>query len=168
MLGREARAASLLEALIADQRLEPWCEWPEIAWKDRRAPRFFGDLPHGWVASSFVRAVRRMIAYERRDDAALVLAAGVPEAWVREAPGVRVRGLPTYFGPLDYTMHAAGEDRVDVTLGGGLRWPPGGVIVVSPFARPLRATVADGHERPSDDPRQLLLDAPATKVTLLF
>src|SRR5262249_5218069 len=110
----------------------------------RRAPRFFGDLPHGWIASSFVRAVRRLIAYERRDDGALVLAAGVPEAWVREAPGVRVRGLPTHFGSLDYTLCADGDDRVRMTLGGTAR-PPGGFVLVSPLARPLRAALVGGR-----------------------
>ena len=160
MLGRPDRARSLLEWLIADQRLAPWCEWPEIAWHDRRAPRFFGDLPHGWVASSFVRALRRLIAYER-DDGALVIAAGVAEAWVREAPGVRVRAMPTHFGALDYTMRADGDDRVVVTLGGAVH-PPGGFVVVSPFSRPLRGVSIDGRDAASTDPRQVLVrTAPA-------
>ena len=33
-------------------------------------------------ASSFVRALRSLLAYERREDGALVLAAGVPESWL--------------------------------------------------------------------------------------
>jgi hypothetical protein len=107
-----------------------------------------------------------MIAYERRDDAALVLAAGVPEAWVREAPGVRVRGLPTYFGPLDYTLHAASAERIDVTLGSALRWPPGGVIIVSPFARPLRRVLIDGREQPAQAPDRVALSTPARHVVL--
>jgi len=166
MLGQPERALSLLEWLIADQRLAPWCEWPEIAWNDRRAPRFFGDLPHGWVASSFVRAVRRLIAYERLDDGALVLGAGVPEAWVREAPGVRVRALPTHFGLLDYSLCAEADDRVRVTLGGPAR-PPGGFVIVSPFDRPLRGTSIDGSEAPARDPRQVIAQK-ATEVLLSY
>ena len=49
-------ALSHLAWLIEDQRPPVWRQWPEIAWRDARAPRFFGDLPHGWVASSFVLA----------------------------------------------------------------------------------------------------------------
>lgn len=166
MLGQRERAVALLDWLIADQRLAPWCEWPEIAWNDRRAPRFFGDLPHGWVASSFVRAVRRLIAYERADDGALVIAAGVPEAWVREAPGVRVRGLPTHYGPLDYSMCADGKDRVLVTLGGTVS-PPGGIVVVSPYVRPLRGTVVDGREQ-APPTTELVLHERATELILLY
>jgi hypothetical protein len=165
MLGQKARALTLLDWLIADQRLPPWREWPEIAWRDRRAPRFLGDLPHGWIASSFARAVRRMIAYERRDDGALVLAAGIPEAWVRESPGVRVRALPTHFGALDYTMCADGDDRVRVLLGGDAR-PPGGFVITSPIDRPLRAVRVDGDERSSTDSRQAVVQKAAAVVLL--
>jgi len=167
MLGQRDRALSLLEWLIADQRLTPWCEWPEISWNDRRAPRFFGDLPHGWVASSFVRAVRRLIAYERSDDSALVLAAGVPDGWVREAPGVRVRALPTHFGRLDYTMCADGEDRVRVTLGGDAH-PPGGFVIVSPFDRPLRSVLVDGSTRPVIEPDRIALVQLAAELVLIY
>ena len=167
MLGHRERALALLDYLIADQRLSPWCEWPEIAWRDRRAPHFFGDLPHGWVASSFVRAVRRLIAYERPDEGALVLAAGVPEAWVREPPGVRVHGLPTHFGRLDYTMCADGADRVRVTLAGAVR-PPGGIVIVSPLGRPLRGALVDGREHAVPDPQQLSLATLAVEVVLRY
>jgi hypothetical protein len=167
MLGQRERAVALLDRLIADQRLAAWCEWPEIVWNDRRAPRFFGDLPHGWVASSFVRAARRLIAYERRDDGALVLAAGVPEAWVREAPGVRVRALPTHYGPLDYTLHADARDRVRLTLGGRAR-PPGGFVVVSPLERPLRGALVGGRAHPLRDPRHLVLRSPIPEAILLY
>ena len=42
-----------------------------------------------FLQAAFARAVRRMIAYEQPDNGTLVLAAGVPESWVREVPGVR-------------------------------------------------------------------------------
>lgn len=166
MLGHRERAAALLDWLVADQRLEPWCSWPEISWKERRAPRFFGDLPHGWVASSFVRAVRRMIAYER-EDGALVVAAGLPAAWVNEEPGVRVHGLPTHWGLLDYTICAAGPDRVRVALGGSLRTPPGGIVIRSPLDRPLRSVVIDGDERPASRANEVVLHDPGV-VSLLY
>ena len=157
LLGQRQRAVELLQWLIDDQRPPAWHQWPEVSTRDPRAPRFLGDLPHGWIASSFVLAVRRMLAYERADDGALVLAAGVPTAWVREAPGVRVRALPTHVGALDYTMCAEGEDRVRVTLGGAVRCPSAGIVVESPLAQPIRRVVVDGCQQPATDPQRVTL-----------
>ncbi len=166
LLGQKARAVDLLQWLIDDQRPPPWHQWPEVSTRDPRAPRFLGDLPHGWIASSFVRTVRRMLVYERADDGALVLAAGVPAAWVREAPGVRVRGLPTHAGPLDYTMCAEGDDRVRVTLGGAVRCPAAGIVVESPLERPIRRVVVDGRQQPATDSQRVTLRSMAADVIL--
>jgi hypothetical protein len=168
LLGAPDRAQALLEWLMGDQRPVAWRQWPEIAWRNRRAPRFLGDLPHGWIASSFLRAVRRMIAYERPADGALVLAAGIPATWVREPPGVRVRSLPTHFGPLDYTLAAERDDRIRLTLGNRFAPPPGGVVVVSPGAIPLRAVIVDGREHAVDDAHSATLSAPAADVVLVY
>jgi hypothetical protein len=162
LLGQKQRAVELLQWLIDDQRPPPWHQWPEVSTRDPRASRFLGDLPHGWIASSFVRSVRRMLAYERADDGALVLGAGVPAAWVREAPGIRVRGLPTHAGPLDYTMCAEGEGRVRVTLGGHIRFPSAGIVVESPLQAPLRRIVVDGRQEPATDPQRVTLRSMAT------
>src|SRR5262249_16602954 len=141
LLGQKERAVELLQWLIDDQRPPAWHQWPEVSTRDPRAPRFLGDLPHGWIASSFVRSVRRMLAYERAGDGALVLGAGIPAAWVREAPGVRVRRLPTHAGPLEYTMCAEGEERVRVSFGRALPVPSAGVVVESPLEQPMRRVI---------------------------
>jgi hypothetical protein len=166
LLGQKQRAVELLQWLIDDQRPTPWRQWPEVSTRDPRAPRFLGDLPHGWIASSFVRSVRRMLAYERADDGALVLAAGVPAAWVREAPGIRVHALPTHTGPLDYTMRAEGEDRVRVTLGGRFRFPTAGIVIESPLEEALRRVIVDGDQRPATDPQRVALRSMATDLIL--
>jgi hypothetical protein len=107
-----------------------------------------------------------MLAYERLEDETLVLAAGVPEAWVREAPGVRVRELPTHFGALTYTMCAEGDGRVRVTLGAGVYCPRGGIVIESPFERPARAVLVDGRPQPVTDPRRVSLHAMAREVLI--
>jgi len=166
-LGWSARGLELLAWLVGDQRPPAWRQWPEIAWTDGRAPRFLGDLPHGWVASSFCRAVRRLLAYER-EDGALVLAAGVPEAWVRSGPGVRLRGLPTHFGPLDLTLVAVAADCVRATFGASRCRPPGGVVIESPLARPLREIVVDGRTRAAADPLRVWLAEVPSAVDLRY
>jgi hypothetical protein len=166
-LGWKERALALLAWLVEDQRPRGWRQWPEVSTRDPRTPRFLGDLPHGWVASSFVRGLRRLLVDERRDEGVLVVAAGVPEAWVRGAPGVRLRGLPTHYGRLDLDLCAEGEDRVRVAFGGSCR-PPGGFLLASPFARPLREVWVDGRARAAGDPqRVVLLDVPR-EVVLVY
>jgi hypothetical protein len=157
-LGWKARALALLEQGREDQRPPGWRQWPEVVHEDPRAPRFLGDLPHGWIASTFLRSARRLFAYERAEDGVLVLAAGVPEAWLA-APGVRLRGLPTHFGRLDLALVAAGDGGARVTLG-GVR-PPGGIVLVSPLGRPLREAIADGRSVPLREPDRVhLRDVP--------
>jgi hypothetical protein len=165
-LGWKERALALLERFLADQRPSGWRQWPEVAWRDRRAPRFLGDLPHGWVASTFVRTVRRLFAWERADGA-LVVGAGLPEAWVREEPGIRVRGLVTHHGPLDLTMRGAGDGCVRVAFTAGLR-PPGGIVLVSPSTRALREVRVDGRLQPVTHPDRVRLAAAPAEVVLLY
>ena len=166
MLGQKRRAVELLEWLIDDQRPVAWRQWPEVSTRDRRAPASSATCRTGGSRRASSAAVRRMLAYERADDGALVLAAGVPATWVREAPGIRVRALATHAGSLDYAMCAEGEDRVRVTLGGNLRFPSAGIVVESPLAEPLRRVAVDGREQPAADPRRVVLRSVAGDLIL--
>ncbi len=143
-LGQRDRAHEILHALWRDRRPAAWNEWAEIVWRDPGAPRFIGDMPHTWVGSSYVRAVRTMLAYERADDQALVLAAGVPSDWLATEPGVGVKRLPTYYGVLNYTLVRTGEHALYAKIGGDLNVPPGGIVVMPPLPRPLTAVTVNG------------------------
>ncbi len=144
-LGRRDRANELLAILFRDQRPAAWNQWAEIVWRDPWTPRFIGDMPHTWVGSSFVRALRTMLAYEREEDRALVLAAGVPLAWLAPATGgVGVKRLPTYYGVLNYTLETVKEGTLRMRLAGDLTPPPGGVVLMPPLPRPLRAVTVNG------------------------
>jgi hypothetical protein len=143
-LGQRDRAHQILAALVRDQRPSAWNQWAEIVWRDPGAPRFIGDMPHTWVGSSFVRAIRTMLAYEREEDHALVLAAGVPAAWLETPSGVGVKRLPTYYGVLSYTLVSAGENALAMKLGGDLNVPPGGIVLQPPLPRALTAVAVNG------------------------
>ena len=88
-LGRREAALELLRFFLSDRRPPAWNQWPEIAWRDRRAPAHVGDLPHTWVAAEYVLAVRSLFAYERAADRRLVLAAGLAPEWTTGS-GVQV------------------------------------------------------------------------------
>ena len=62
---------------MADRRPAAWNQWAEVVGRDPRKTRFVGDMPHGWIASDFIRAALDLFAYERDTDNALVLAAGL-------------------------------------------------------------------------------------------
>jgi hypothetical protein len=166
LLGQKERAATLLDWLIEDQRPPAWRQWPEVTTRNPRTPRFLGDLPHGWIASSFVRSVRRMLAYERSRDGALVLAAGVPAAWVAAEPGVAVHGLPTGLGPVDFRLSPAGEGKLRLTIGGTFRWPGVGVFVETPLDAPITGVVVDGRRAEVTDPRRICLKDRACEVVI--
>lgn len=141
-LGWKQRAHALLNGFLDDQEPPGWRQWPEVVWRERRTPRFIGDLPHTWVGADFLRSVADMFAYEREADSALVIGAGITEAWLADS-GVAVRGLSTWWGPVTLMARREGDD-VRVRLGEGLRVPPGGLVIVSPLDWAPRGALVDG------------------------
>jgi hypothetical protein len=132
-LGWRQRAHELLAFFMAGRRPAAWNQWPEVVGRDPRQPRFVGDLPHGWVASDFIRAVLDLFAYEREADQALVLAAGIPPEWL-EGSGVTVKDLRTPYGLVSYSLK---NDRGRLVLQlAGSHVPPGGVVFVWPGTQP--------------------------------
>ena len=103
------------------------------------SPTYLGDIPHLWVGSDFARSFIDMLAYERESDDALVLGAGIPSSWLDH--GVRVRGLRTIYGPLNFSARRDGK-RIVVNIS-GVRVPRGGIVVaVAGGSRAGRAEVA--------------------------
>jgi len=133
-LGWRDRAHELLAFFLAGRRPVAWNQWPEVVGRDPRQPRFVGDMPHGWVASDFIRAALDLFAYERESDRALVLAGGVPPEWL-EGSGVTVKDLRTPYGLLKYSLKKEGGGVV-LQVAGRSRVPPGGFVLVWPGQRP--------------------------------
>ncbi|MBE0564520.1 MAG: discoidin domain-containing protein [Krumholzibacteria bacterium] len=164
-LGWRGRAQEALDWFMGFRRPAGWRHWAEVVGRDERAARFIGDMPHTWVGSDYVRSVLDMLAYERRDEegepAALVLAAGVPEAWL-EGPGLGVDKLRTPWGPLGYELRRT-ADGVVMEVGSGVRIPPGGLVLRPPGVGG-RASV-DGREvAAGPDGEVVLRQVPATVV----
>lgn len=129
-LGWRERAQQAVQYFMADRKPPPWNQWPEVIGRLPREARFIGDLPHGWVASDFIRSALDLFAYERDSDAAIVLAAGIPMSWL-DKRGIRVSGIRTAYGSLGYTLqHAKGT--LELRLPGGMRVPPGGFVFPIP------------------------------------
>lgn len=129
-LGRRAEANELLNFFLSDRRPLAWNQWPEISWRDLRAPGHLGDVPHTWIAAEYIISLLSMIALEREADDSMVLAAGMPLEWIA-ADGFCVKGLPTRHGLLDLAISAG--DSISLHLGGSLQLPPGGLFLQPPL-----------------------------------
>jgi hypothetical protein len=142
-LGWRDRIPPLLRFFFAGQRPAAWNQWAEVVWHDADAPHFIGDMPHAWVASDFLRSALDMLAYQRHRDHALVLAAGVPPAWL-SGGGIRVEGLRTPWGPLSYTLRRRSGGMVTLDVPAGSALPPGGLVLTWPYATAPGVTRLDG------------------------
>ncbi|MFY9975242.1 MAG: discoidin domain-containing protein [Chromatiaceae bacterium] len=144
-MGRRREAHELLDFFLADRRIRPWNQWPEISWRDPQGPSFIGDMPHGWIGAEYILAVRSLFAYERESDRSLVIAAGIREDWLTEGGEVEVRQLPTFHGPLSYRVRREEPDTYRLTLAGDLALPPGGLVIMPPLPRPLLEVQVNGR-----------------------
>jgi hypothetical protein len=138
-LGWRERALSALDFFFADQQPRAWNQWAEVVSRTPRKPFFLGDLPHAWVASDYVRSALDMFAYTRASDGALVLAAGIPAAWLA-GEGIAVDGLRTPGGALQYAL-SADDTRVRLEIGKGV---DGAFVLPWMFDGQPGATTIDG------------------------
>lgn len=141
-LGWRDRALQALDFFFATgDRPAGWNQWAEVVGSDPRQIRFVGDMPHGWVASDFIRSALDLFAYERDADHSLVLAAGVPADWLT-GDGISVAGLGTVYGKLSYTLSQRGN-KLHLHVAAGAR-PPGGFTLTWPTAGPPGTTMTNG------------------------
>lgn len=142
-LGQPDRAHELLEFFFRDQSPPAWNQWAEVVWRDPNAPRFIGDLPHTWVGSDFLSAVRSMFVYEREHDETLVLAAGIRPEWVTDQGGVQIENWPTEYGSVSYHLTATGN-RFSASVGTSGVFPPNGLVLRSPLPGRILQVTVDG------------------------
>ena len=162
-LGWRERAHELLAFFLDGRRPAAWNQWPEVIGRDPRRPRFVGDMPHGWVASDFVRAALDLFVYEREGDDALVLAAGVRPEWL-DGSGVAVKDVRTPYGPVSYALRREGRKLV-FHMTDSVRVPPGGLVLVWPDgAPPSRPTRVNGQTVQWQGSELRLQSLPATVV----
>jgi hypothetical protein len=163
-LGRRDAALELLRFFLSDRRPQPWNQWPEIAWRDRKAPAHVGDLPHTWIGAEYVLAVRSLFAYERDADRSLVLAAGLASEWL-DGAGVRVDRMPTPYGRLSYSLRRTDSATLRFEIGGGIAAK---LILRPPLTAPLRRVVVDGGESASFDRDSVTLLRTPAEVICMF
>lgn len=161
-LGWIERAHALIDFHMAMRRPSEWNQWAEVVSRNLREPRFIGDMPHGWVASDFIRSALDLFAYVRARDSALVVAGGVRPEWL-EGDGIRVRNLGTPFGRLSYTL-ARRDGRCVLKLSALAEIPAGGIVVPEAACPSRGRATVDGRPVPWTDGELRLGRLPATVV----
>lgn len=164
-LGWRNEAWEVLRAVMRDQRPSNWPQWPEIIWRDPAWPRFIGDMPHAWVGALFVEAVRHVFVYERGADAALVVGAGIPRAWLDR--GVGARRLPTHYGVLHFSARVVDPTTCKVSLRGDLQVPPGGIVLQLPLPA-LQAVRVNGESWSRFTSQEARIAVVPAEVELVF
>ncbi len=164
-LGRRDAALELLKFFLSDRRPPPWNQWPEIAWRDHKAPAHVGDLPHTWIAAEYVLAVRSLFAYERETDASLIVAAGLASDWL-EGSGVQVSGMPTVHGNLSYSLRRIDSQTLRFEIGGGIT---ARVLLRPPLAAAIRSVTVNGSAHTNFDADSVtILQTPAEITCTTF
>jgi|LSQX01.3.fsa_nt_gb hypothetical protein len=146
ILDQPERAHDLIDFFLDDQRPQGWHHWAEVVWKDYRNPSFIGDMPHTWVGSDFLNAVRSMFVYENELDELLVLAPALYQDWIDAPEGMSVENLPTYFGHLSYAIQKA-EGHYVFSIFGDLELPSNGLEIrnFNQSKKPVRVII-NGEE----------------------
>ncbi|HSL90132.1 MAG TPA: hypothetical protein VK870_12580, partial [Ignavibacteriaceae bacterium] len=127
-LDQPERAHELIKYFLNDQRPQGWNHWAEVVWKDERHPGFIGDMPHTWVGSDFINAIRSMFVYENEDDSSLVIGAALYQDWIDSPDGMAVENLPTYYGELSYSIKKE-NDKYHFSIYGDVKLPKGGIKI---------------------------------------
>jgi hypothetical protein len=128
LLDQPDRAHELISFFLGDQRPQGWNHWAEVVWKDYRIPRYIGDMPHTWVGSDFINAIRSMFVYENEFDQSLVLASALYQDWIDSPSGMSVENLPTYYGAISYEIKKVKQIYVFSILG-NINLPEGGIKI---------------------------------------
>jgi len=89
----------------------------------------------------------------------MVLASGMPWAWISENDGFSVSNLPTRYGTLAFTIRADSEASIWVAIGDSITLPPGGLTLVPPLpeGRRIIAVETQQGEHAALDPAGALI-----------
>ncbi len=167
LLGEKSRAEEVMRFLLNDRRPLAWNHWAEVVWRIPSTPKYIGDMPHTWVGSDFIRSVLTMFLYDRERDSAHVLCAGIPDSWIRDSAGVRVKGLPTYYGEISLSLKGR-EQSVVAEVSGSFDAGRHRLVLASPLEGELRRVRLNGRAVPVTASREYVLTKLPARVEFLY
>ncbi len=165
ILDEPERAHELIKFFLNDQRPQGWNDWAEVVWKEYRHPGYVGDMPHTWVGSDFINAIRSMFVYENEWDQSLVLASALYQDWIDAPEGMSVGNLPTYYGEISYSIKKE-SDKYRFSIQGDLKLPANGMKIknFNGSKLPVKVTVNGNDIKDFNDKEITVKEIPAEVV----
>ena len=120
-------------------------------------------MPHGWAIAELWLLMRDCLAFE--NDRWLVLLSGVPPAWFTNKDGIRIEGLPTYFGKLNLLWKPT-QGGATLSLG-GTAIPPQGFLLRLPESLKAKVTM-NGRTIPAGKAGEFILQPQTRQVHVSF
>ena len=168
LLDQPERAHALIDFFLKDQRPQGWNHWAEVVWKDYRIPRTIGDMPHTWVGSDFINAIRSMFVYENEYDQSLVLGSALYQDWIDAPEGMSVENLPTYYGEISYSIKKDKEKYV-ISISGDVKLPSNGIRIknFNGSKLPVKVTV-NGEEQKDFSAKEISVKVFPAEVMIYY
>jgi len=149
MLNEPNKAHELTDFFMKNQRPQGWYQWAEVVWENYRTPKFIGDMPHTWVGSDFINAMRTMFVYEDEEDKSLVLGAALYPDWINSENGMSIENLPTYYGEVSYSIQKK-DNSYTFFIYGNLELPKNGIKIKNFNENKMPLTVTINGETSED------------------
>jgi hypothetical protein len=168
LLDEPERAHELINFFLHDQRPQGWDDWAEVVWKDYRYPGYIGDMPHTWVGSDFINAIRSMFIYENEFDQSLVLASAIYQDWIDAPGGMSVENLPTYYGEVSYAIKRDKNNYL-FSIFGDAELPANGIKIknFNGSKLPVKVTV-NGVEIKDYNEKEITVDVFPAEVMIYY
>lgn len=162
-LDQPQRAHELIEYFLNDRRPQGWNHWAEVVWKDYRMPRFIGDMPHTWIGSDYINAIRSMFVYENEYNETLVLAAALYQDWIDVPDGMSIEKLPTYYGDVSYSIKKE-LNTYHFNIYGNVDLPENGIRIknFNGLKLPSRVTINGVESKEFSEKEIVVKDFPAS------
>lgn len=155
-LGQPARSHELLDFFFSHQRPANWNHWAEVVWRDPLSPKFIGDMPHTWVGSDYINALRAFFVYEDESDSSLVIGAGLLPEWIDSPEGVEIRQAPTFYGTINYSIKKTGKFYA-IDLSGDVNLPAGNIRIINFNNKAPKKVVVNGKKMTTINSKEIIV-----------
>ncbi len=132
-MNQKKRALTLLEYLLGCRYPSNWNHLAEVVFSDPRLGQYIGDMPHTWVGSGYINAVRSMFVYENEENNSVILGAGIDENWLKRKEGISIKKFPTFYGDINFSMRK-NKGVLKIKVWGDAK-PDKGFVFKSPYLK---------------------------------